>query len=105
MSNHNIKDELNFVHDYVNRIERSLEKLNGINSFNAKKIIDFHKELKINGISEATQLKYLDRLTTISTWVNKDFDKIKIERDVVKELIEENKVLRRKVFELENNSH
>lgn len=76
MPNHSIKDELNFVHDYVNRIERSLKKLEEINSSNSKKIIDFHKELKINGISEATQLKYLDRLTTISTWVNKDFDKL-----------------------------
>lgn len=76
MPTHNRKDELNFVHDYVNRIERSLDKLNAINSFNSKKIIDFHKELKINGISEATQLKYIDRLMTISTWVNKDFDKL-----------------------------
>jgi integrase/recombinase XerD len=88
MIDYNKKDGINYIHDYINRIERTLEKLRVMNSFNSNKIIEFYKELKINGISEATQTKYLDRLMTISTWVNKDFDKLT--REELINLIEEN---------------
>ena len=88
MINYNKKDGINYIHDYVNRIERHLENLNKVNTPNSKKILEFHKEIKINGMSEATQMKYLDRLTTISKWVNKDFDKLT--REDLINLIEEN---------------
>jgi integrase len=88
MISYSKKDGINYIHDYVNRIERALEKLKEINNFNSNKIIEFYKELKINGISEATQTKYLDRLITIMAWIDKDFDKVT--REELINVIEEN---------------
>jgi len=85
MTDYNLNDGINQIHNYRNRIERNLERLKEMNSFNSNKIIEFHKEIKINGISEATQTKYLDRLITISSWVDKDFDKLT--RDELIEII------------------
>jgi len=76
MTQDNPKNGINYIYDYVNRIERSLVKLREINTFNSNKIIEFHKELVINSMSEATQTKYLDRLILFLKWVNKDFDKL-----------------------------
>lgn len=70
------RDGINYIHDYINRIARALERLKGINSYNSNKILDFHKELKINGMSEATQMKYLDKLSIINRWVDKNFDEL-----------------------------
>ena len=88
MIDYNQRNEINNVHNYSHKIEIALGKLKEINNFNSNKIIEFHKELKINAISEATQSKYLDRLLTISKWVNKDFDKLT--REDLINLIEEN---------------
>ena len=55
MTQDNPKAGINYIYDYVNRIERSLEKLKEINTLNSKKIIEFHKELVINSMSEAIQ--------------------------------------------------
>jgi integrase/recombinase XerD len=74
MTQDNPKDGINHIHNYVQRIERSLIKLKEINSYNSNKIIEFNKELVINGMSEATQTKYLDRLTLFLRWTDKNFD-------------------------------
>ena len=58
------KDGINHIHDYNRRIKRYLGNLNKIDSTNAKKIIEFHRELSLNGLSLATQTKYLDKLSS-----------------------------------------
>ena len=88
MTNAITNNEINFIHNYLERIDNSLTKLKEINNFNSNKIIEFHKELVVNGMSEATQTKYLERLGLFLRWTNKDFDKL-TKQDLI-DLIEMN---------------
>ena len=76
MTEYNRKDGINRIHNYPKVIEGLLNNLHKRKDNNAKKILELHNENVINGLAEATQIKYLDRLSTISKWTTKDFDKL-----------------------------
>ena len=76
MTEYNRKDGINRIHQYPKTMETYLNRLRNRKDNNAKKILELHNENVINGLAEATQIKYLGRLLTISTWTTKDFDKL-----------------------------
>ena len=71
------------AHHYEERIVRHIKKLSKENSYNSRKILEHHREMVINNMSHASQVKYFERLSILSKWLRKDFDKASKE-DIMK---------------------
>lgn len=79
----NKNEGINHVHDYDVRIGHYVSVLTKIKLRNYRNILEYHKQLSLNGMSKATQVKYLEKLIILSKWIGKDFEKA-TKADIVK---------------------
>lgn len=66
------------IYGYDVNISQSIARLNKskISAANRKAILDFVDSTQLKGLSKARGLFYLDRLTKLAEWVNKDFSAV-----------------------------
>jgi integrase/recombinase XerD len=76
MVNEDKKKALNVIHDYDKRVKRYFNSLKKEKTNNSKKILEYHNFNISRGLALATQLKYLERLSSLSKMFKKDFDKL-----------------------------
>lgn len=77
------KKGIEHIHDYNRKVDRYLANLKKLGTPNSNKVLDCYRERSLSGWATATQVKYLDKMSNILKWVDKDFNDLTKE-DVLK---------------------